>query len=196
MTSLVVGCAGPTSTRDGGIDAGVGADGGPSSANTVSGTIGGQAFGPVLTAWMIGQPDGSASGATSTAIYLFNGAFDCHDVAVQFGQMGWDSNLPDQTQFLELKMFGSTRPTTPPTMPGDYAVTGSLTPAPGEASCNRSLTHGSSGSSELSARGGRVTITRIVDKTSIEGTFTLNFPNNDTLTGSFSGGYCDVGVEP
>lgn len=160
-------------------------------SNTVSGTIAGTPFGPVMTAWMIGHPDS----ASTTVVYLFNAVVGCRDASIDFGQMGWDSNLPDRTQFLELKLFGPASQKSPPTMPGQFQVTASLTPAPGEASTNHSVTHAGAASVEGSAASGTVVLSDIVDKSSATGTFTLTF-SGDQLAGSFAAGFCDVGVEP
>ncbi len=157
----------------------------------VMGTFGGSPFGSVMSAWTIGNPDSSST----TVVYLFNKAVQCHDAKIQFGQMGWDANLPDQTRFLEMKLFGATPATTPATMPGDYKVTKSMTPAHGEASANYSLSKAGGASAETSAASGTVTLKTIVDPASATGQFTLTF-GADTLTGSFTAGFCDVGVEP
>ena len=109
--------------------------------------------------------------------------------------MGWDGNLPDKTQFLEMKLFGKSSRTTPPTMPGDYKVTTTMTPAPGEASVNHSLTHQGAASAEVSAKSGTVTLKTMVEKMSATGSFTLKL-GTDQLTGDFVAGYCDIGVEP
>ena len=159
--------------------------------NVVNGMIGGAAFGTPMTGWIIGQPDAP----TTTVVYLFNKAVDCHDPKIGFGAMGWDSNLPDQTQFLEIKMIGPTPATTPPTMPGDYRVTKSLTPGPGEATCNHSLSHAGAASVEVSAQTGTVTLSTIVDSKSATGSFRLSF-SGGSLNGTFNAGYCDIGVEP
>ena len=128
-------------------------------------------------------------------VYLFNAVFQCHDAMINFDQMSWDTNLPENTQFLEIKMFGPVPPTAPPTMPGQFQVSGSLTPAPGEASTNQSVTHAGAASVESSAAGGNVTLTDIVARSSAMGTFALKFPG-DQLAGSFYTQSCDVGVEP
>jgi hypothetical protein len=158
---------------------------------SVSGTVAGAPFGDVQTAWVIGQPDSNST----TVVYLFNKAVQCHDAAIKFGVMGWDANLPDKTRFLELKLFGPATPAKPATPPGDYTVVSSMTPATGEASCNHSLSSAGAASNEIAAASGQVTLASIVDKASAAGSFTIKL-GADSLNGTFNAGYCDLGVEP
>jgi hypothetical protein len=131
---------------------------------------------------------------------MFNAAVSCHDAALGFGAMGWDGKLPDKTQFLELKAYGPTTGTSPPVMPGTFTVVNpspTTTPSPGQAVANHSLSHPTgTASAETITSNGTLMITSIVDKASTAGSFTLHFPNNETLTGTFNAGYCDIGVEP
>ncbi|MCU1278755.1 MAG: hypothetical protein JWM53_2301, partial [bacterium] len=131
---LGVGCSPSTTNGGGSVDMATGG-GGPGGANPVTGDIGGTMFGTVAAAWFIGHPDSN----TTTVVYLFNHAVDCHDAAIKFGTMGWDMNLPANTQFVELKSFGPIPAVTPATPKGDYTVTSSMNPTTCEASINHSL---------------------------------------------------------
>ena len=194
---LTVGCSHSTTNGGGGSDmagvAGSGGGGGGGGGNAVTGTTPqGGAFGPVAAAWLIGHPDSAAT----TVIYMFNHAVDCHDATIKFGAMGWDMNLPANTQFIELKAFGTAA--TPPTPPGDYTVTTSMNPTTGEASINHSLAPGGgAASNENIGNGGKITIATI-SAANVKGSFTIAFPTppGGTLTGTFDAGLCDIGVEP
>lgn len=159
---------------------------------TVTGDVNGGPFGTVSQAWMLGHPDS----ASTVVVYLFNKPVSCHDMTAMFGQMMWDQRIPSGTQFLEMKMFGPVTPTTPAIAPGTFTATTSMTPAPGEATVNQSLTAGATASAETSGSGGTIMVTSIVDKQSVAGTFNLTFTGGKTFTGSFNAGFCDVGVEP
>lgn len=186
------GGAGGGSGGGGGGGTGGSGGGGGTAGNSVNGMIGGNMFGPVATAWFIGHPDS----ASTTVVYMFNHAVDCHDATIKFGVMGWDMNLPANTQFLELKTYGSAA--TPPTPAGDYVVTTSMNPTSGEASINHSLAPGGgAASNETIGNAGKITIASI-SASSVAGSFTITFPSppGGTLTGTFDAGFCDIGVEP
>jgi hypothetical protein len=207
-----VGCSHSTTNGGGGVDmatggggsggggggsggtGGTGGGGGTTGGNTVTGDIGGTMFGTVATAWFIGHPDSN----TTTVVYMFNHAVDCHDAAIKFGTMGWDMNLPANTQFMELKAFGPIPAVTPATPPGDYTVTTSMNPTTGEAAINHSLAPGGGAASgETIGNSGKITVATI-SASKVTGSFTITFPSppGGTLMGTFDAGLCDVGVEP
>ncbi len=164
--------------RDAASDAPVvGAGGGGSG--TVSGSADGTPFTTVTTSYVIGAPDS----ASTTVVFVFSSPVRCADLATP----GWDSRIANGTQFLELKVFGST--------PATFAVVTTATPAPGEASVNYTLSSTSSTPKETGATRGSVTLSSIVASASAKGTFALEFGSNKT-SGSFDAVYCPGGQEP
>jgi hypothetical protein len=191
----IVGCGssstGGTAADAGGSDApsssetGLGQDGGTdlppagSGTGTVTGMIDGAPFGAAGGALWAGKPDDPAT----TVVYVFS-----NPVACSFLQnIGWDTKIPDGTKVLEMKAFG--------TAPGDFKVVTSLTPAPGEASVNFTLSSQSGTPKEQGSTAGTVTLTKLTPSTSATGSFTLTF-GTSTLTGSFDAVFCPGGHEP
>lgn len=204
LLALLFACGTPPTAIDSGtsFDAGTGGGGGVASgggggaaagggaqATFIDGGLGGRPFGPVLGGWFIGHPDAPQT----TVIYLFDRFVDCHDATVRFGTLGWDLRLPMPTSFLELKPVGPRPVQAPPTPAGDYVITMSMTPASGEAVVNHSAVSAGA-ANEVFATSGVVTV-QSISAADVSGRFTAVFPAG-SLQGSFSVGFCDVGVEP
>ena len=170
----------------GGGGSGGGAGGGASStdggtaSNTVSGSVNGVTpYGPVSSAWWIGAPDSAAS----TVVYLFNKPVACADIQA----LAWDTRIPNDTQVLEMVMYG--------TAPATFTVTSSLTPAPGEARVNHTFSRTTGTPVEQFSSGGTVVLAERIAATRAIGTFSLSFGAN-SVTGKFDAGFCAGGVEP
>jgi hypothetical protein len=194
----VIGCGSSSSTggtpADGGgsdalssqnTETGTGQDGGTDAATagtgtgTVTGTIDGAPYGNAGGALWAGAPDDPAT----TVVYVFS-----NPVACSFLQnIGWDTKIPDGTKVLEMKSFG--------TAPGDFKVVTTLTPAPGEASVNYTLSSQSGTPKEQGSTAGTVTLTKLTPNTSATGSFSLTF-GASTLTGTFDAVFCPGGHEP
>jgi hypothetical protein len=183
---LACACSGTASAPDAPdgtpADAGGSADG-ASDATSGSGTVTGSADGtPFTTAAMalwIGAPDAP----DTTVVFVFSKPVACSDLAAP----GWDKRITDATQFLEMKMFGAA--------PATFTVTGSLTPAPGEASVNYTLSSTTSTPVETSATSGTVTLTQLIASKNATGSFALAFSSNK-LSGTYDAVYCPGGHEP
>ena len=172
------GAGGGTGGVGGGVGGGTG--GGSSGPGAVTGSVNGATpFGAVSNAYWIGAPDSAAS----TVVYLFNKNVACADIQA----LGWDTRIPNDTQILEMVMYG--------TAPATFTVTSSLTPAPGEARVNHTFSRTVGTPIEQFASGGTVTLAQRIAVTKATGTFSLLFGAN-SMTGSFDAGYCAGGVEP
>jgi hypothetical protein len=158
------------------IDGGSSADAGPS---TISGSADGTPFTNVASSYWIGAPDDP----TTTVVFVFSKPTACKDLSPP----GWDKRITDGTQFLEMKMFGLT--------PATYNVTTSLTPAPGEASVNYTLSSQSSTPAESGSSAGTVTLSTITAKKNVTGNFALKFSSN-SVAGTYDAMYCPGGNEP
>ena len=172
--------SGSTTTDSGSTttDTGPATESGP-GGNTISGSADGTPFTTAAMALWLGSPDDAAT----TVVYVFSKPVKCSDLATP----GWDTRITDKTQFLEMKMFGVTKAT--------YTVTKSLTPAPGEASVNYTLSSTSGTPVETSSSGGTVTLTTIADKVNVTGSFALKFGTKD-LAGTYDAVFCPGGHEP
>lgn len=152
-------------------------DGG--GTGTVSGSADGAPFGSVATSYVIGAPDS----ASTTVVFVFSKPVACADL----GSPGWDRRITDATQFLEIKFFG--------TAPGTFRAVTTVTPAPGEASVNYTLSSTSSTPREIGSSGGAATLGALVPNASATGSFSLEFDTN-RLNGTFSAVFCPGGHEP
>jgi len=148
-------------------------------AGTVAGSFDGRPFDVVGAAYAIGQADDPAQ---TMVVYVFAGAVACADLA----SPGWDARITDQTQALELKVIG--------TSTGAYPVATGPTPGSGESSDNYTLSSTSGTPAETSASGGQVVIDGLDGSTT--GSFDLQFPSGDALSGSFDATSCPQGTEP
>jgi hypothetical protein len=137
-------------------------------------------FGAVVTALWIGAPDSAAT----TVVYEFSKSVTCS----QLQTAGWDTRITNDTQVLELKMFGTTAPKT-------FTVTTSVTPAPGEASVSHTFSSTTSVPTEVSASNGTVTLDSRIASTLATGTFSIHFGAN-AMSGSFDATFCPGGKEP
>ena len=172
-------------TADGPVDAGVDSatseaatpDGG--GTGTVSGSADGTPFTTVATSYVIGAPDS----AETTVVFLFSKPVRCSDL----GTPGWDQKITDGTQLLEMKIFGKA--------PGTFKAVTTVTPAPGEASVNYTLSATSSTPAESGSSGGSVTLTGIAASASAQGSFSIAFGTNK-LDGTFDAIFCPGGHEP
>jgi hypothetical protein len=158
------------------VDGGASVDAGPSS---ISGSADGTPFTNVASSYWIGAPDDPAT----TVVFVFSKPTACKDLSPP----GWDKRITDGTQFLEMKMFGLT--------PATYNVTTSLTPAPGEASVNYTLSSQSSTPAESGSSAGTVTLSTVAATKNVTGSFALKFANN-SLTGTYNAVFCPGGNEP
>ena len=157
-------------------------DGAPASgagSGTISGAVNGASFTSVATSYVLGAPDDAAT----TVVYLFSKAVACSDLTAP----GWDTRIANGTQFVELKMFGTT--------PATYKVVTTLTPAPGEASVNYTLSATTGTPAEQSGGGGTVTLNDVQPSTSASGSFALVFGTSH-LDGAFESAFCAGGHEP
>ena len=174
------GNAGQPQPDGGGTDSGTEAapvvDAGPSS---ISGSADGTPFTTAAQALWLGAPDS----ASTTVVYVFSKPIACSDLA----SPGWDTRIPDATQFLEMKMFG--------TAPASFTVVTTLTPAPGEASVNYTLSSQTGTPNEMGASGGTVTLDTVQAQLTATGTVDVHFAQN-TLTGNYVATYCPGGHEP
>lgn len=194
-SAIAAGCsssttASPAATDSGAADATTAAEAatspdagpGPTSGTgtgTITGTVAGVAFGTVATALWAGAPDDPAT----TVVYVFSKPVACSEL----GSPGWDTRIADGTSVLEMKAFG--------TMPGAFKVVTTLTPAPGEASVNFTLSSTSGTPKEEGSTGGTVTLTAVMPGVSATGSFMLTF-GTSTLSGSFDAAFCPGGHEP
>lgn len=150
------------------------------SGSTVTGSVTGTTpFGAVATSLWIGAADSAAT----TVVYLFNKSVTCAELS----PAGWDARITDNTEVLELKMYGNA--------PASYSVTASLTPAPGEASVNHTFSKRAGTPAEQFSTGGTVTLRALNPSTSALGSFALTFPSG-SLNGDFNAVFCPTGVEP
>ena len=143
------------------------------------GSFMGMPFNTAATALWIGMPDSSAT----EVVYIFSAPVDCSIL----GAPGWDAKIPNNTQVLEMKVFG--------TAPATFTVVKSATPKAGEASVNHSLSKSTPPSVESPGTGGTVTVSTINAGKDILGSFAINF-SADMLTGTFDATFCPGGVEP
>lgn len=148
-------------------------------SGTVSGSPDGTAFDTVATAYLLGAPDSP----NTTVVYIFSKPVSCADI----GSPGWDTRITNGTQFLEMKIFGSA--------PGTFTAVTTVTPAPGEASVNYTLSTISGTPKEIGASGGTVTLTSMTPTTNAKGSFAVRFDTN-TLNGTFDAVFCPQGTEP
>jgi hypothetical protein len=174
-----------SSAKSGGTDTDAGS--GSSSGGVVdgggSGTIAGEAVDASFThaagSLWIGAPDDPMT----TVVYIFSNPIKCSELAMP----GWDQRITDRTQILEMKAFGTT--------PGMFTVVTTVTPAPGEAVVNYTLSSTAGTPAEQVGSGGTITIVAFSGHTDVTGNFNLQF-GNGMLTGSFDAAYCPGGHEP
>lgn len=152
-------------------------DGG--GGTTITGSVGGMSFNNAATALWIGSPDS----ATTTVVYVFSSPVHCNDLA----SAGWDTRIPNKTQVLEMKMFG-TRPQT-------YKAVTTATPGPGEAAVNYTLSSTSGTPTETAGSAGTVTLAALNGMTDAVGSFALQF-GSEMLSGTYDAAYCPGGHEP
>ena len=156
-----------------------------SGQTTISGAINGAPFNTAATTFFIGRPDVTST----TVMYVFSKPVNCHDAAIQFGMMGWDTRLPVDTQVLKLKTFGTTAATYTVVKP---PATG--TPSPGQALAAHELIKATP--VQTSSGSGTVTLTSVAPGTLVQGSFSVAFTGTDQLNGTLEAAFCDVGVEP
>lgn len=159
------------------VDAASLPDGGGSGE--VSGSADGSPFTTLATSYFIGSPDSAAT----TVVFAFSKPVSCADLATP----GWDRRITDATQLLEIKFFGKD--------PGMFTAVTTVTPAPGEASVNYTLSSTSATPNEVGANGGTTTLTSLVPGASASGGFALAFGAN-SLKGTFNAVFCPGGQEP
>jgi hypothetical protein len=158
-------------------DAGALPDGGGSGS--IAGAVDGMPFVAVATAFVGSTPDS----AQTTVVFVFSKPVSCADLATP----GWDRRIADGTQLLELKIFGRD--------PGTFTAVTTVTPAPGEASVNYTLSSTSAVPKEVGATGGTVTLANIGADGSATGSFALKF-GASSLDGMFKAINCPGGHEP
>lgn len=173
------GSAGQQPPDGGPADSGTEAQAVDAGASSISGSADGTAFDTVAQSLWLGAPDSTST----TVVYVFSKPVACSDLA----SPGWDTRIPDATQFLEMKMFG--------TAPAPFTIVTTLTPAPGEASVNYTLSSQTGTPNEMGASGGTVTLDTIQAQLTATGTFNVHFGQN-ALTGKFAATYCPGGHEP
>ena len=136
-----------------------------SGTGTVTGSVGGAPFGSVATALWAGAADDPST----TVVYVFSKPVACSELTTP----GWDTRIT----------------------PGSYKVVTTLTPAPGEASVNYTLSSTMGTPKEDGSTMGTVTLTTLTTSTSAKGSFTLTF-GTSSISGSFDAVYCPGGHEP
>ena len=188
ITAAIAGC-GSSSTGGGGTAGDMTAvpdmamstpDMAMSAAGSVMGSVNGTAFNTASSAFWIGSPDDPKT----TVVYVFDKPLKCGDIKLP----GWDTKIPDGTQVLEMKMFGTT--------PASYKITTSMTPAVGEAAVNYTLSSQTGTPTETFSMGGTVVLTTRVAMMSATGSFTIDFGGGDMLKGTYNAIYCPGGHEP
>ncbi len=152
-------------------------DGGGSGS--ISGSADGSPFTTVATSYVIGAPDSTAT----TVVFVFSKPVTC----AELGQSGWDRRIANAAQFLEIKFFGNA--------PGTFTAVTTVTPAPGEASVNYTLSSTSGTPNEIGSSGGTATLMSITSGASATGSFVLKFGTN-ALNGAFNAVFCPGGHEP
>jgi hypothetical protein len=148
-------------------------------SGTIMGSPDGTAFDTVGTSLWIGSPDSDAT----TVVYLFSGPVGCGELC----SPAWDQRILNDTQVLEMKLFG--------TGPGTFTAVTTLTPAPGEASVNFTRSSTSGTPMEVFGSGGSVTLSTLQANTAASGTFSLMF-GAQAVSGTFNAMYCPGGHEP
>jgi hypothetical protein len=164
---------------NGGGDSGPSVSDAGSGSGSVDGSVGGTPFGGAAASLWIGSPDDPAT----TVVYLFSKPVACGDLATP----GWDTRIPNGTQMLEMKMFG--------TSPATYKVVTTQTPAPGEAAVNYTLSTTSGTPTEQVGSGGTITLTKTTASVRATGSFALNFATSN-IAGTFDAAFCAGGHEP
>jgi hypothetical protein len=145
-------------------------------------TIVGSADGKPFTnaaAFFIESPDVDST----TVIYVFSRPMRCLDLSFS----GWDQELPQQTTFLELKVFARE--------PGALPAVTAEAPGPGEAVASYTRSAGAATPNETRATGGTVTLAAFAPGTSATVTFSLVFGTH-RLMGNVTAVYCLGGHEP
>jgi len=137
------------------------------------------AFTSAATTLWLGAPDSAAT----TVVYVFSNRIQCSELA----SAGWDTRIRDKTQILEIKMFGVT--------PQTYAAVATMTPAPGEASVNYTLSSTTGVPIEQFGNGGTVTLAALNAQSDATGAFDLHF-GSSALSGTFDAAFCPGGHEP
>ena len=173
---------------DGASATDAGADAGPlTGSGTVTGSVGGVSFGPVLRAYLIGAPDL----ATTTAIYLVGTpGVACADM----NRSGWSHLVAPGIPIYEMILATQTPAA------GAYTVSTATTLPAGSAEVNY-LTSSPS-RTEVRAATGTITLSALTPGVSATGTFSVKFPvtvdggTADGLDGTFDAVYCAVGHEP
>ncbi len=150
-----------------------------SGGTSITGSADGSPFTTANMALWLGAPDDPAT----SVVYVFSKPVKCSDL----GSPGWDTRITNGTQFLEMKMLGTT--------PRTYKVTTSKTPAVGEAVVNYTLSSTSGTPVETAGTGGAVTLMTVNAKANVTGSFALKFGAHD-LTGTYDATYCPGGNEP
>lgn len=187
--ALLAACSNTNGAGAGGTGGSAGGDGKTGDAadlawdggttNQISGSATGTPFSAVAGAIWIGAPDDP----TTTVVFLFSQSTSCASIAA----VGWDTRITNGTQVLEMKEFG--------TSPGTYSVVTTLTPAPGEASVNYTLSATSGTPAETISSGGSVTLAALNTNNDATGSFALMFTTRG-LDGTFNANFCPDGVEP
>ncbi len=177
------GSSGTSGTSGSSGDGGSG-DAGAPGTGTISGGVGGVPFDVAMTVWA-GAPDDP----TTIVVYVFSKKVDC----AKLHPAGWadDGRIPAGTQFLEIKMKGTTAPDT-------FTVLGGAGTnlAPHEASVNYSITSLDGGvSAETISSGGTATLSRVSAGVDTVGTFSVKF-GAATVAGTFDAAFCAGGTEP
>ena len=170
--------SGPATDSALATDSGAPTDG-STGGSTVSGSADGTPFDTAAMALWLGAPDDPAT----TVVYVFSKPVKCSDLSTP----GWDKRITNATQFLEMKMFGTT--------PATYKVTGSPTPAPGEAAVNYTLSSTAGVPKETAGTAGTVTLATVVATTDATGSFALTFGTH-SVTGTYDATFCPGGHEP
>ncbi|CAN5872178.1 hypothetical protein BH11MYX3_BH11MYX3_10930 [soil metagenome] len=145
---------------------------------SLTGTYGGEAIAPIKAAYWIGQPDDPAESAGGPFVNLFSTAVTCNDISVT----GWLSNIPPETQVLEL-IIGTTK-------------VGASNPAASGASANHAEVNYLFGhpGAEQRAGGGSVTLTTYTTDVAVDGTVNVTF-SSGSAEGTFHAVYCPGGQE-
>lgn len=144
-----------------------GASGSSGSGSTVNGTVQGNPFTTIASAWWIGKP---GAGSAPTQIYLSDATLACADLATE----GWDKLLGAK-QLMEFDLAGDA--------PKKYEIGVDL-----DASYVREPYN-------PSAEAGSVSITSATSGKNIVGTYDLTFAG-DNVKGTFDAAFCAEGVEP
>jgi hypothetical protein len=147
-------------------------------SGSLTGTYGGAAIAPIKAAYWVGQPDDPAEAAGGPFVNILSSAVTCNEISVT----GWLSNIPPETQVLEL-IVGTTKVgTSVPTSSGATANVAEVNYLFGGVTGEERANHGS------------VTLTAYTAEMAVDGSVNVTF-SSGSAEGTFHAVYCPGGQE-